>query len=91
MVEKLWDFEDFNPSSGMLSAIVIARKSIQNLPKNETLKYHQKSRLQYFSKIKRRKTLGPEGPGVNEVSFCARPHHNVHRTLGVDAGTTGPH
>jgi hypothetical protein len=34
MVEKLWDFEDFNPSSGMLSAIVIARKSIQNLPKS---------------------------------------------------------
>jgi hypothetical protein len=23
------------------------------------------------------------GPGVNEVSFCKRPHHNVHSTLGV--------
>jgi hypothetical protein len=27
---------------------------------------------------------------MNEVSFCARPHHNVHRTLGVDAGAIGP-
>jgi hypothetical protein len=27
---------------------------------------------------------------VNEVSFCARPHHRVHRTLGVDARATGP-
>jgi hypothetical protein len=27
---------------------------------------------------------------VNEVSFCARPHHNVHSTLGVDIGATGP-
>jgi hypothetical protein len=25
-----------------------------------------------------------EGPSVNEVSFRARPHHNVHNTLGVD-------
>jgi hypothetical protein len=30
------------------------------------------------------------GPGVNEVSFRARPHHNVHNTLGVDIGATGP-
>jgi hypothetical protein len=30
------------------------------------------------------------GPGVNEVSFRARPHHNVHSTLGVDTGATGP-
>ena len=29
-------------------------------------------------------------PGVNEVSFRARPHYNVQRTLGVDAGATGP-
>jgi hypothetical protein len=29
------------------------------------------------------------GPDVNEVSFRARPHHNVHRTLGVDQNT--PH
>jgi hypothetical protein len=27
---------------------------------------------------------------VNEVSFRARPHHRVHRTLGVDARATGP-
>jgi hypothetical protein len=27
--------------------------------------------------------LRVQGPGVNEVSFCARPHHNVHRTLGM--------
>jgi hypothetical protein len=27
---------------------------------------------------------------VNEVSFRARPHHSMHRTLGVDAGATGP-
>jgi hypothetical protein len=27
---------------------------------------------------------------VNEVPFRARPHHNVHRTLGVDVGATGP-
>jgi hypothetical protein len=40
---------------------------------------------------RRRRTPGPErGPGVNEVSFRARPHHNVHITLGVDAGATGP-
>jgi hypothetical protein len=29
-------------------------------------------------------------PGVNEVSFRARPHHNVHSTLGVDTGAIGP-
>jgi hypothetical protein len=36
MVEKLWGFEDFSPSSGMLSATVNAGKSAQNcqnLPK----------------------------------------------------------
>jgi hypothetical protein len=27
---------------------------------------------------------------VNEVSFRARLHHRVHRTLGVDARATGP-
>jgi hypothetical protein len=27
---------------------------------------------------------------VNEVSFRARPHHNVHNTLGVDTGAIGP-
>jgi hypothetical protein len=31
-----------------------------------------------------------EGPGMNEVSFRARPHHSVHSTLGVDTGATGP-
>jgi hypothetical protein len=48
-------------------------------------------------------TLGPLGmkeeeeelqvqgrPSVNEVSFRARPHRNVHNTLGVDIGATGP-
>jgi hypothetical protein len=28
--------------------------------------------------------------GVNEVSFRARSHHNVHNTLGVDTRATGP-
>jgi hypothetical protein len=27
---------------------------------------------------------------VNEVSFCARPHRNVHNTLGVDTVAIGP-
>ena len=26
---------------------------------------------------------------MNEVSFRARPHHNVDNTLGVDIGATG--
>jgi hypothetical protein len=30
MVEKLWGFKDFSPSTGMLSAIVNAGKSAQN-------------------------------------------------------------
>jgi hypothetical protein len=54
-VEKLWGFEDFSPSSGMLSATVNAGKTAkicQNLPKDETLKFRQKSRFQCFSKIK---------------------------------------
>jgi hypothetical protein len=33
MVEKLWGFEDFSPSLGMLSATVNAGKSAQNYPK----------------------------------------------------------
>jgi hypothetical protein len=33
IVEKLWGFEDFSPSSGMLSATVNAGKSSQNCPK----------------------------------------------------------
>jgi hypothetical protein len=57
-VEKLWGFEDFSPSLGMLSAIVNAGKSAQNcpnlsktakicqnLPKDETLKFLQKLRF----------------------------------------------
>jgi hypothetical protein len=28
------------------------------------------------------------GPGVNEVSFRARPHHSLHSTLGVDIRAT---
>jgi hypothetical protein len=40
--------------------------------------------------FRRRRIPGLEGPGVNEVSFRARPHHRVHRTLGVDARATGP-
>jgi hypothetical protein len=65
MVEKLWGFKDFSPSSGMLSATVNARKSAQicqklpktaqicpNLPKDETLKFRQKLIFQCFSKIK---------------------------------------
>jgi hypothetical protein len=57
-VEKLWGFEDFSPNSGMLSATVNAGKSAQNcpklpksakicqnLPKDETLKFRQKSRF----------------------------------------------
>jgi hypothetical protein len=27
---------------------------------------------------------------VNEVPFRVKPHHNVHSTLGVDTGATGP-
>jgi hypothetical protein len=30
------------------------------------------------------------GPDVDKVSFHARPDHNVHSTLGVDTGATGP-
>jgi hypothetical protein len=61
MVEKLWGFEDFSPSSGMLLATVNAGKSAQtcpkfpkfakicqNLPKDETLKYHQNLSLVFF-------------------------------------------
>jgi hypothetical protein len=50
-VEKLWGFEDFSPSSGMLSATVNAGKSAQICPKlrkDETLKYHQKTEILVF-------------------------------------------
>jgi hypothetical protein len=39
---------------------------------------------------KKKRNLGTGGPGVNEVSFHARPHRNVYRTLGVDTGATDP-
>jgi hypothetical protein len=42
-VEKLWDFEDFSPSSGMLSATVNAGKSAQNCP--NLPKFAQKMKL----------------------------------------------
>jgi hypothetical protein len=58
MVQKLRGFKDFSPSWGMLSATVNAAKSAQNcpklpkiaqicqnLPKDETLKFRQKSRF----------------------------------------------
>jgi hypothetical protein len=32
----------------------------------------------------KKEELRVQGPGVNEVSFRARPHHNVHRTLGCE-------
>jgi hypothetical protein len=64
-VEKLWGFEDFSPSLGMLSATVNAGNSAQicpklpktakicqNLPEDETLKFHQKSRFKCVSKKK---------------------------------------
>jgi hypothetical protein len=64
-VEKLWSFEDFSPSLGMLLATVNAGKSAQicpklpktakicqNLPKNETLKYHPKIEIFVFFKNK---------------------------------------
>jgi hypothetical protein len=41
-------------------------------------------------KKKKKNSRSKRGPGVNEVSFRARPHHNVHSTLGVDTGATGP-
>jgi hypothetical protein len=49
-------------------------------------------KTQIHIRRRRRRTLGPtvQGPGVNEVSFRTRPHHNVHHTLGVDTGATSP-
>jgi hypothetical protein len=42
-------------------------------------------------KKKKKKNSGfKRGPGMNKVSFRARPHHNVHSTLGVDIGATSP-
>jgi hypothetical protein len=48
MVQELWGFKDFSLASGRLSATVNAANSAQNcqnLPKDETLKFHQKSRF----------------------------------------------
>jgi hypothetical protein len=44
-------FIDFSLATSRLSATVNAANSAQ-MPKNETLKVHQKSRFQYFSKQK---------------------------------------
>jgi chloramphenicol 3-O-phosphotransferase len=40
---------------------------------------------------RREEELWAQRPGVNEVSFRARPHHSMHYTLGVDIGATSPH
>jgi hypothetical protein len=48
MVQKLWGFKDFSLASGKLSATINAANSAQNypnLPKGETLKFHQKLRF----------------------------------------------
>jgi hypothetical protein len=52
MVDELEDFKEFNLTLDMLSTIVNAANSTQNCPKlpkfankDETLKYHQKSRF----------------------------------------------
>jgi hypothetical protein len=41
-------------------------------------------------KKKKKKISTKVGPGVNEVSFHARPHRSVHSTLGVDTRANGP-
>jgi hypothetical protein len=43
-----------------------------------------------FRQKKKKKNSGSEGPGVIEVSVCARPHHSTHSTLGVDTRATNP-
>jgi hypothetical protein len=43
-----------------------------------------------MSKLEEEEEEEEEEPDVNEVSFCARPHHNVHYTLGIDVGATSP-
>jgi hypothetical protein len=61
---KQWGFENWTPSSGMLSATTNATNSAeigselpktakicQNQPKDETLKFQQESRSEWFSKI----------------------------------------
>jgi hypothetical protein len=35
-------------------------------------------------KKKKKNSRSKGGPGVNEVSFRTRPHHNVHNTLEID-------
>jgi hypothetical protein len=39
---------------------------------------------------KKKRNFGTFGPGMNEVSFCAGPHRNVHNILGVDTRATNP-
>jgi hypothetical protein len=52
MVEKLWSFEDFSPSVGMLSATVNAGKSAQNCPNYQNLpKFVQKWNFEIPLKI----------------------------------------
>jgi hypothetical protein len=41
-------------------------------------------------KKKKKNSRSKGGPGVNEVSFHARPHRSVHSTLGVDTRANGP-
>jgi hypothetical protein len=51
---------------------------------------HTESELDVFGvhgklvKKKKKNSMSKGGPGMNEVSFRARPHRNAHNTLGVD-------
>jgi hypothetical protein len=36
-----------------------------------------------FTNKKKKKNSRPHGPGMNEVSFRARPHHNMHCTSQI--------
>jgi hypothetical protein len=62
MVDELEGFKDLNLVLGMFSAIINAAYSTQNHPKlpkiakiypKTNLKFHQKSRFWYFSKLKK--------------------------------------
>jgi hypothetical protein len=39
---------------------------------------------------KKKRNSRTGSPGMNEMSFCARPHYNVYSILGVDIGATNP-
>jgi hypothetical protein len=77
-VEKLWGFEDFSPSLGMLSTTVNAGESAQNcligqnMPKDETLKYHQKLTFQCFSKIKISTCRGGTRANFHHLDFQSK-------------------